>query len=71
MWFRRSGMAAISHNVRLVEQFGRHGGRSLLVALCAVEGCEHSANGFRDANVPVFFDHGATEPSCAPLSDVR
>jgi hypothetical protein len=62
---RRCGMGAISDNVRLVEQFDLNGGSSLLVALCSVKRCEHLANGFRDANVPVCFDHGAAAPSCA------
>ena len=68
---QRCGMGAISDNVRLVEHFGGHGGRSLLVALCSVEGCGHLANGFRDANVPVCFYHRLPSGVARPEGGAR
>ena len=57
----RAGKQAIANNVRLVEWFDEDGGRpSHLAALCSEPGCENLARGFRDKNVPVCLDHGAS-----------
>jgi hypothetical protein len=57
----RGGKQAISDNVRLIEWFDGDDLPSHIAALCSEHGCENLARGFRSINVPVCFDHGASE----------
>lgn len=56
----RGGRQAISNDVRLAEWFDEDDKPSHLAALCSEQGCDNLARGFRDKNVPVCFDHGAS-----------
>lgn len=56
----RVGKGETSNNVRLIEWFEPDDAPSHLAALCSQKGCENLARGFRDGNVPVCFDHGAS-----------
>ncbi len=58
----RMPIAVISSNARLVIErpnFLDPEEPTFVMALCVAEGCKRPANGFRDKDAPVCFEHGA------------